>query len=51
MKSTIAKIFEAMLTKDATPTWGAVGGTPVGPVQAYGWDPRGPVQAYGWDPR
>ncbi len=49
MKSTIAKIFEAMLTKDATPTWGA--SLPLGAEQAYGWDPRGPEQAYGWDPR
>ncbi|MGV1007005.1 MAG: hypothetical protein ACOYBY_00135 [Dermatophilaceae bacterium] len=41
----IAKLFETMLTKDATPTWGSPGGSTllngpaVGPDHYWGWGP------------
>ncbi|MEI2766061.1 MAG: hypothetical protein V9F82_10295 [Dermatophilaceae bacterium] len=40
MKTTIAKIFEAMLTKDATPTWGGSALAVPAPERMWGWDPR-----------
>ena len=38
----IAKLFETMLTKDATPTWGTQSGSAAlsgghGPEQMWGW--------------
>jgi hypothetical protein len=47
---TITKLFEAMLTKDSAPTWGAQQGA----TGLHGWNPRaegGPTGLHGWNPR
>ncbi|HRW19577.1 MAG TPA: hypothetical protein P5181_12100 [Dermatophilaceae bacterium] len=46
---TFSKMFEAMLSKQTTPTWGGQGA----PTSWHGWDPRGADVTgwHGWDPR
>lgn len=44
--TTFAKLFEAMLSKQTTPTWGGQ----VGPARYHGWDPADVSSYHGWDP-